>query len=202
VKVGRDKKFLLEQKLSKDLLRNVILGYRKSLNLNDCKKLNRQLIGRIHHFLKENKLNSIHVFLPIRRNNEPDITKLLDYFWDNKIKVVVSKTDFRIKKLTHFEVNKDTILAESKMGIPEPVEAKQVGLSEVDIIFVPFIVADKEGNRIGYGGGYYDQLLSETKALKVGLSLSPLLDKIKQIDEWDKPLDIIITPKQTWQKQH
>ena len=81
------------------------------------------------------------------------------------------------------------------MGIPEPLDATPVDFHEVDLILVPLLAFDKNKNRIGYGGGFYDRLLNETKAAKVGLSLSPPLDQLIQKEEWDVPMDHIISTK-------
>ena len=70
------------------------------------------------------------------------------------------------------------------MGIPEPEQAIEADFSKVDLVLVPLCAADKMGNRIGYGGGFYDRLLSNSNTMKVGLSLSPLLDKIESLDSW------------------
>ncbi len=80
------------------------------------------------------------------------------------------------------------------MGIPEPSNAQKADFEEVDLVLVPLLAADKMGNRIGYGGGFYDRLLQNSKAAKIGLSLSTKLDKISQKEVWDIKLDGVLTP--------
>ena len=47
------------------------------------------------------------------------------------------------------------------MGIPEPpVSEQQMNINDADIVIIPGAGFDASGNRIGYGGGYYDRLLS------------------------------------------
>ena len=68
-----------------------------------------------------------------------------------------------------------------------------------DILFVPLVAFDKELNRLGYGGGFYDRYIQKIskikKIVKVGLAFS--FQKLKTIpsDKHDKKLDIIITEK-------
>ena len=100
--------------------------------------------------------------------------------------------------MRHYEIATNTEIRISEKGIPEPVDTLEVSADDLDAILVPLTVADKEGNRIGYGGGYYDQFLKETKAIKIGLSLSNPVDSIIQTDEWDIPLDYLITPFKTF----
>ena len=123
---------------------------------------------------------------------------MLDFLWVNSIQVVVSRTNFDKKLLNHFVLEPDTILLENKLGIKEPVDAKETSLDQIEAFLIPLLVCDRHGFRIGYGGGYYDRMLKETKALKVGLSLSPPVDKIMQQEAWDIPLDYLITPYKTY----
>ena len=82
----------------------------------------------------------------------------------------------------------------NRYGIPEP-ETKD--LVYPDIILVPLVAFDKNLNRLGYGGGYYDRLIEKLskkkKIIKIGLALS--VQKIEKvpINKYDQKLDFIIT---------
>ena len=84
----------------------------------------------------------------------------------------------------------------NKYGIPEPVTSK---LYYPDILLVPLVGYDEDLNRLGYGAGYYDRLISKLnkkkKLLKIGLALSA--QKIDNIptNKYDKKLDYIVTEK-------
>ena len=159
---------------------------------------NEQLCETLLDFIQSHEVRKLHAFLSIKNNNEPDISSLFETLWSSKIDVIVSKTDFMFKQMRHYYYNKHTDLVENSKGIPEPNNAQEASLEDLDLILVPLLVSDKEGYRIGYGGGYYDRLLAETKALKVGLSLSPPVDKILQSEEWDVPLNYLITPNKIY----
>ena len=80
-------------------------------------------------------------------------------------------------------------------GILEPAGEfiRKRGYDEVELIIVPGIVFDKKGRRIGYGGGYYDRLLSSMDALKVALAYEfQIFDEIPE-DEHDIRMDVIVT---------
>ena len=94
----------------------------------------------------------------------------------------------------HWSTNDPLII--NKYGIPEPTSKKTV---YPNVIFVPLVAYDKNLNRIGYGGGFYDRyiekLKKKKKIIKIGLAYS--FQEIKKIpfNTHDKKLDFIITDK-------
>ena len=185
----------MEKKITKSTLRKTILQYRRLISDTEFQKRNLQLLQKIELFIHEKSPKIIHTFLPISRNKEVDITPLFPNWWKEGKRIIVSKTNFETRKMDHYLLKKETILKNNSLGIPEPEDGDSVKIQDVDLILIPLLAVDKQRNRIGYGGGFYDHLLSETKALKVGLSLSSPLDRITQRDEWDIPLDFIISHK-------
>lgn len=84
-----------------------------------------------------------------------------------------------------------------KWGIPEPSVGEIWQPDNLDIVLVPLIIADKKGNRVGYGGGYYDRFLQRTSAdlLKVGLCFFEPVESIADTAQFDVPLSCCITPQ-------
>ena len=84
----------------------------------------------------------------------------------------------------------------NKYGIPEPETTNRV---YPDILFVPLVAFDKELNRLGYGGGFYDRYIQKIskikKVVKVGVAFSFQKLKTIPVNKHDKKLDIIITEK-------
>ena len=185
----------MKPSITKSSLRKTVLQYRRLLSEEEFSKRNKALLSNLKKHMEENNCHVIHTFLPMVRNKEVDVTPLFDWMWENNIQIIVSRTDFKTRVMLHFLLEKNTVLVENKMGIPEPLDATPVDFHEVDLILVPLLAFDKNKNRIGYGGGFYDRLLNETKAAKVGLSLSPPLDQLIQKEEWDVPMDHIISTK-------
>ena len=178
--------------MNKVFLRTKALQDRKSLSKEEFKKRNHSLLIQISQFVNKENLETIHTFLPIAKNREPDMTPLFEGWWQENRKIMVSKTDFKTKQMTHFWLTESTELETNTWGIPEPVDAESADFNDADLVIVPLLIGDKEGNRIGYGGGYYDKLLREFRGQSVGISLSPKVDHL-DADPWDVPLHVILT---------
>lgn len=78
--------------------------------------------------------------------------------------------------------------------IEEPQGDETADISQIELIVVPAVAFDRRGNRVGRGKGYYDRLLSKTKAAKVGVGYDfQLIDEDIQAEEHDIPVDMVIT---------
>jgi 5-formyltetrahydrofolate cyclo-ligase len=85
------------------------------------------------------------------------------------------------------------------MGIPEPSlpDERLVNLNEIDIVIIPGAAFDYSGNRLGYGAGYYDILLSGRKRRMPVIALAyeeQIVDSIPAEDH-DVKVDMIVTDK-------
>ncbi len=78
--------------------------------------------------------------------------------------------------------------------IEEPTGNDTASIDDIEMVVVPAVAFDRKGNRIGRGKGYYDRLLGDTKATKVGIGFDfQIFDGDIEIESHDVPLDIIIT---------
>lgn len=87
-------------------------------------------------------------------------------------------------------------LKKNSMGILEPIDdSNYIEKENIDLIVVPGVVFDKECNRIGYGGGYYDRYLKDIKSKENKIALAydlQIVDKIES-EVHDIKVDYIIT---------
>ncbi|WP_235610885.1 5-formyltetrahydrofolate cyclo-ligase [Blattabacterium clevelandi] len=88
----------------------------------------------------------------------------------------------------------------NKYGIPEPINKNIIPPYFIEVIFIPLLVFDLKGYRIGYGQGFYDRFLTLCKKniLKIGLSLFDPINCIKPIHKYDLTIDIGITMNHTF----
>ncbi len=113
-------------------------------------------------------------------------------------KIIVPKTDTQNNALIlSWLHNYDKDLEPGIWGIPEPPAAslRPVTPSEIDLVIVPGVAFDRNGNRLGYGGGYYDRFFTK---LKKGVPLVALAFACQVVEyiptgRFDKKIDCLVT---------
>lgn len=141
---------------------------------------------------------SFHLFLPIAEQKEVNTEYLLQILFGKDKNVVISRTDFDSLSMHHVLLTDSTTIKKNKYNIPEPVDGFPVDDQQIDVVFIPLLACDKQGNRVGYGKGFYDSFLEKCKAdvVKIGLSFFQPEDEITDIWPGDIPLDMLITPEE------
>lgn len=135
------------------------------------------------------KAKTIYGYLPY--NQEVRTELILQRALEDGKRVAVPKVygdEMRFIYITGFER-----LENSDMGIPEPIDDVPVAEDPNALVLMPGLAFDKEGHRVGYGGGYYDKYLSKepghpTVALCYDFQMMPKLDT----EEFDVPVDLVI----------
>jgi len=141
-----------------------------------------------------------HVFLPIEVHKEINTEFILHLLLGRDKEIVVSKSDFETRNMTHFLLTDNTKFKTNDYGIPEPQNGLEVPPSKIDVVFVPLLAFDIFGNRVGYGKGFYDKFLSECRpeTVKIGLSFFPAVDAVHDVFESDITLDYCVTPDEVY----
>lgn len=141
-----------------------------------------------------------HVFLPIVSQKEVDTEFILHILSGKDKHILISKSDFDTRIMTHFLLTDNTKIAVNEYGIPEPVGGIEIASNKVEVVFVPLLAYDLTGNRIGYGKGFYDKFLSECQpeTIKIGLSFFEPVDSWEDVFESDVKLDYCITPEKVY----
>jgi 5-formyltetrahydrofolate cyclo-ligase len=110
--------------------------------------------------------------------------------------IVVSKTNFETREMTNYLLTDNTKFQKNEYNIFEPVNGIEVPVAKLDVVFVPLLAYDKKGNRVGYGKGFYDNLLTKCRedVVKIGLSFFEPEDSINDVSAADVKLDFCVTP--------
>lgn len=112
-------------------------------------------------------------------------------------RAILPKVDKGRHGLRLYEIKSLDELVAGFMGIPEPfqTEKKEIPLDKIDLVIIPGAGYDYSGNRLGYGGGYYDILLSGRKKNMPIIALAyeeQLIDAIPA-EKHDVKVDMIVT---------
>lgn len=138
-----------------------------------------------------------HLFLTIEEQKEVNTEYILQILAGKDKEIVISKCEFATLGMTHFLLTDNTKIKKNSYNVPEPVDGLEVPDAKIDVVFVPLLSYDKQGNRVGYGKGFYDNFLSKCKpeTIKIGLSFFPPEEKIEDVSESDVKLDFCVTPE-------
>ena len=121
-----------------------------------------------HHMIRRSLAEGKHVVLPKVRGKELDLIEIASF---------------------------DRDVAPGAWGIPEPETGTPVTLKDIDLIIVPGSVFDERGNRVGYGGGFYDRLLPAYHGPTVALAFELQIVAAVPADPHDVPVRKIVTEK-------
>lgn len=140
-----------------------------------------------------------HLYLSMPEKNEVDTSLLMTVLQGKDKDVVVPKVVGR-GTLQHYLLTDATPLRTSKWGIPEPMTGIQVDPGQIEVVFLPLLAFDRDGYRVGYGGGFYDRFLSgcRKEVVKVGLSFFEPVEEISDRNALDIPMDYCVTPDKTY----
>ena len=135
-----------------------------------------------------------HLFMASEQNNEIDTAILLSVLQGKDKQIVISKI-LDHYELEHYLLADQTPLKRSSWGIPEPQSGIKINANQIDVVFVPLLIFDLQGHRIGYGKGYYDRFLAKCRkeTIKVGLSYFDPIERIEDIQSHDIPMNFGIT---------
>lgn len=141
-----------------------------------------------------------HIFLSISDKREVDTQAILHILQGKDKNVVLSKCDFKSGNLNNYLLTDSTVIKINDWGIPEPLEGIEITPDKIEVVFIPLLAFDEEGNRVGYGKGFYDRFLSQCpgKVIKVGLSFFEAEKETIEASSFDVPLDFCVTPKKIY----
>ena len=177
--------------MNKSEIRNKISKIRKKNYSYDYQVNHNSIIKIIRKKNLEGKI--IGGYYPY--NYEINIIPILEKLEKLNYPISLPKIDSKSNMNFLYWSTKDP-LSINQYGIPEPVSNKVIF---PDILLVPLLAFDKNLNRIGYGGGFYDRYIKKIeqykKVLTIGIAYS--FQKVKKIpiNKYDIKLDFVITEK-------
>lgn len=189
-------------------LRSQLRNQRNSLSAHFQAQCSQTIIQLLHQSPRINLAKNIALYLA--NDGELDLQPFIDWCWRNNIKTYLPVIHpFSKGNLLFIRFHQHSEMVTNRYGILEPkLNVKEViPLFELDIIFTPLVGFDKQGERLGMGGGYYDRTLAAwyqnrekmNKPYPIGLAHDcQLVDQLPTAS-WDIPIPEIFTPSKHFQ---
>ena len=175
--------------LDKSALRRKILQQRQSLSVLEWQTLSHSICDRLKASVLFQEAKTVLAYFSFRQ--EADLSLLFDLNKNWAFPSCVGKS------LVWHSWQPGDDLQVGRYGIKEPLSTATV-LSPLaaDLILVPTVACDRRGYRLGYGGGFYDRLLSQYSTIpNIGIVFDfAYLDRLPK-DTWDVKLDSICSEK-------
>jgi 5-formyltetrahydrofolate cyclo-ligase len=177
-------------------LRAALLGARGAMPSAEREALSAAICGRAIDLPVFRAAGTVHAYVGVA--SEVRTLPLLEAAWRAGTRVVCPRigTGGRLEGRLVRSVE-DLMAGPRGLREPDPQTTALVPAQEIDLVVVPGVGFDRQGHRLGFGGGYYDRFLSTTGALRLGLAFSlQIVDRIPQ-GLGDEPVHWIVTERET-----
>lgn len=179
--------------MTKEKFREMIRQKLLSLDEDTYQKWSSQMAKELFQSLHWQKTHTIGI--TISKGKEVDTSKIIEQAWKEGKKVAVPKCYPNHKEMEFRYIHSFNQLESVYFGLLEPIisETNLCEKNEIDLMIVPGIVFDKNGYRIGYGGGYYDRYLKSFQNHTLSLAFSCQLVEKVPTEDHDIPVSMIVT---------
>jgi 5-formyltetrahydrofolate cyclo-ligase len=188
--------------MTKKELRNIYKEKRNAIHSKERLKMDDLLLLQFQQ-LNLNEVQFLFTYWPLQQMNEPN-TLLFTHYLRHTIpdlQIAYPVIDYETSTMKAILINEETIYQPNAYNILEPTKGEELSPNDIDLVFVPLLICDENGYRVGYGKGFYDRYLSNCRedVLKIGFSYFDPVDKIDDINEFDIPLDCCITSDEIYE---
>ena len=185
---------------TKSDLRNNYRAKRKRITPEESSSLSLSIARQVEDYLRDHShIKHIHIFLPIKKLNEINTFPLIEKLLQADKNLYTSVTDFTTQDMATIKLLAPLNTREDEFGIPVPVLREEACVEDIQMVLIPLLAYDLEGNRLGYGMGFYDRFLESLpqQVLKAGVSFFPP-EKVIPSEVHDIKLDICFTATQVY----
>lgn len=185
----------------KEIARMRNLAKRNSLSKKEVKEKSRLIAQAFTELPEFAQAKTAMFYYGIE--NEPETREIIEKALEMGKKVSLPVTDFEKRTMKTIEISSTNELKENKFGLVEPVGEKKVEANSLDLIVMPGVAFDREGNRIGRGKGFYDSMLRKTNTgvILIGLCFEENLEENIPSQSHDVKMNIIVTDKEVIRRE-
>lgn len=183
-------------------LRKLYLKKRRELAHSERDIFSKQISNNFFSYFDLTQVSTIHIYISISEKFEFDTSLIYKRIWKDfgNIKTVAPRVNTKLNELENVQFTAKTKLIPNSWQIPEPIGDTFIATQEIDLVIVPLLCFDLTGHRVGYGKGFYDQMLGQCmkNCLKVGLGFFPPVLEIGDLHKKDVTLDYCVTPDKVY----
>ncbi len=158
----------------------------------------RQISSRLY---EQNEWKHAHTIgITISVDEEVSTYEMIERAWQEGKRIAAPKCDRLSRTMTFREIRSWDDLEKVYMNLREPIptHTREISADEIDLLIMPGIAFTEQGDRLGYGGGYYDRFLSHYSGQTIALAYSTQLVPSIPMDEHDKRVQKIVTESQVY----
>ncbi len=184
----------LKTLIPKSEARKIVVQRRLEHPESELKLKTKRIIERLSGIDDYIFAKNIHCYIA-SRTGEVDTRTLIDYMVSCGKVVIIPKLNKLKKEFRRAQfVDWDHIIKNNE-GYYEPEYGLEEDMSDIDLILVPSLAVSLSGQRVGYGGGYYDKLLKHTFCSKIVLAFEFQVFDYIESNTHDTRIDKIITER-------
>lgn len=184
----------LKTLIPKSEARKIVVQRRSEYSEQELKLKTKRIIERLSQTDDYVFAKAIHCYIA-SRPGEVDTRTLIDYMSSSGKVVILPKLNKIKKEFRRCQFMGWDHVVKNSEGYYEPIYGMDEDMSDIDLIIVPALAVSISGQRIGYGGGYYDKLLKQTFATKVVLAFEFQIFEYIESTNLDTRIDKIITER-------
>jgi len=131
--------------------------------------------------------------------HEADTSEAILHSWQIGKVVVVPKISYQQRNMMPVQIHSlETGFSTSDYGLRNPISVVPILFEEIDLVVVPALGFDREGNRLGRGGSYYDRFFAnaELKASRCGFGFAEQVVETIPVTKHDEPIDFLVTDEE------
>lgn len=200
-------------KNKKAILRKYIRTLRRSVYLTKQYKSAYLITNNVLNLKHIYQAKNIAIF--ISSNNEIRTNLLINVLLSMKKHVylpMLPSCSYKSPYLLFARYTFSTSLIRNYLNTYEPKKNNTLSILPIemlDIIFVPLVAFDQNGNRLGMGGGFYDKILQyhqnyhiNCTSIGLGYDFQKVPQNFLPTEKWDMKLDITVTPSEIYQNNN
>ncbi|MHC4552417.1 MAG: 5-formyltetrahydrofolate cyclo-ligase [Planctomycetota bacterium] len=180
--------------MDKDALRHEIRGRLAAMSAESQLCKSKRICRSIVESQTFADAQVVMVFLSLL--NEVDTTPLILHAWQQGKTVAAPKISWEQRHMIPVEITSlETGIKTDSKGLRNPISGNPVPFEDIDLVITPGLGFDKDGNRLGRGGGYYDRFFTsdQLRADRWGVAFSEQMCDVVPHDETDIQVHGIVT---------